>query len=176
MTFGYTASNEIASRVSSNPQYNWPGPAATMRGYALDGQNRVTQSGAAAIGYDGRGNLNSDGVNSYAYDTYNHLSAFNGTASLRGDPLDRLMAVTDFANGVATTDSRWFRYYGSRLLAEYGTLSQNNGVLYQRHVPGPGVDETVVSYAGSDTTNRQWLLADDRRRRRLGHGDGDQHL
>ena len=69
------------------------------------------------------------------------------------------MAVTDLANGVATTDSRWFRYYGSRLLAEYGDLvGQNSGVLYQRHVPGPGVDETVVSYAGSDTANRQWLL------------------
>jgi RHS repeat-associated protein len=41
-------------------------------------------------------------------------------------------------------------------------VGQNNGVLYQRHVPGPGVDETVVSYAGSDTASRQWLLADER--------------
>lgn len=163
LTFGYTAANEIASRISSNPQYNWQGPAPATRGYTLDGQNRVTQSGGNAIGYDGQSNLNSDGVNSYSYDTYNHLYAFNSTATLRGDPLDRLMAVTDLANGVATTDSRWFRYYGSRLLAEYGDLvGQNNGVLYQRHVPGPGVDETVVSYAGSDTTNRQWLLADER--------------
>jgi hypothetical protein len=31
-----------------------------------------------------------------------------------------------------------------------------------RHVPGPGVDETVVSYSDATTTNRQWLLADER--------------
>ena len=163
LAFGYSASNQIISKSSSNAQYDWPGPAAATRAYTLDGQNRVTMSAGNAISYDGRSNLASDGVNTYSYDTYNHLNAFNSTATLRGDPLDRLMAVTDLANGVATTGSRWFRYDGSRLLAEYGMIvGQDNGTLYQRYVSGPGGDETVVAYAGSGTTNRQWLLADER--------------
>ena len=40
--------------------------------------------------------------------------------------------------------------------------SADNGTLYQRYVPGPGVDEVVVAYAGSGTGARQLLLADER--------------
>ena len=106
-------------------------PAAATRGHTQDGRDRVTQSGGAVIGYDGRSDLNSDGVNTYAHDTYNHLFAFNSTATLRGDPLDRLMAVTDLANGVATTDSRWFRYYRSEIAAIYVANQSGNSVAVQ---------------------------------------------
>jgi RHS repeat-associated protein len=71
------------------------------------------------------------------------------------------MAVTDLSGGAATTASRWFRYDGPNLLAEFGMTSADNGVLYRRYVPGPDVDETLVWYDSADTSQRRWLLANE---------------
>jgi hypothetical protein len=126
-------------------------------------------AGGLAFGYDARGNLVSDSVNSFQYDIDNHLTGVNATASLVTDPLGRLAAVNDLVGGAPGAGSRTFRCEGERLLAEYGVAGAESGVMKARHVPGPGVDETVVSYSDATTTNRQWLLADER-------GDGDRHL
>jgi RHS repeat-associated protein len=131
--------------------------------YVLNGQNQVTQAGSATFAYgDGRGNLTSDGVDTYGYDSANNLTSFNANTTMRSDPVGRLMAVIDSNGGVPTTASRWFRYGGAGLLAEYGMIGSDNGTLHARYVPGPGPDETVVWYNGADTSQRRWLIPDER--------------
>lgn len=44
------------------------------------------------------------------------------------------------------------------VIAEY----DGSNLLTRRHVHGPGVDEPLVWYEGSGTTDRRWLLADER--------------
>ncbi len=159
-TLSYDAASGITSVGSANTAYDWTGSAAGSRSYTINGQNQVTVSAGNTLSYDGRGNLSSDSVNSYGYDSDNNLISFNSTSTLRSDPVGRLMEVTDLSGGVATTASRWFRYDGASLLAEYGMTSADNGTLYRRYVPGPGTDETVVWYDSADTTARRWLMTD----------------
>jgi RHS repeat-associated protein len=71
------------------------------------------------------------------------------SATLSYDPLGRLRSYTA---GGATTE---FLYDGDRLVAEYvGTA------LVRRYVHGPGVDEPLVWYEGSGTSDRRHLVAD----------------
>lgn len=49
-----------------------------------------------------------------------------------------------------------FLYDGATLIGEYNA----SGVLQRRYVPGPGVDEPVLWYEGSGTSDRRWLLQD----------------
>ncbi|MCX8049220.1 MAG: RHS repeat-associated core domain-containing protein [Methylohalobius sp.] len=100
--------------------------------------------------YDGNGNLLADGVWSYSYDLDNRLktAAKAGvSASLAYDGQGRLRQVTV---GSAT---RQFLHDGLALIAEY----DGAGALVRRYVPGPGVDEPIVQYAGGVKT---WLLGD----------------
>jgi len=81
------------------------------------------------------------------------LSACTGRVGRRPtsttDPLGRLRRTT--ANSVSTD----FLYDGDRLVAEY-----NGATLSRRYVHGPGVDEPVVWYEGSGTTDRRYLITD----------------
>ena len=66
------------------------------------------------------------------------------------DPADRLTQTS----GSVTTQ---FLYDGANIVGEYV-----GGVLAERYVDGPDVDEPVVWYHGSTTTDRRWLLDDER--------------
>ncbi len=68
------------------------------------------------------------------------------------DPLGRLAKTTV---GAAVTA---FLYDGADLVAEYNST----GTLVRRYVHGPAVDEPLVWYEGSGTTDRRWLHADER--------------
>ena len=95
------------------------------------------------------GNLQSDGVNSFGYDSQNRLTSVGGgTASY--DPLGRLKRV---ASG---TTGRSFLYDGADVIAEYA----DNGTLLKRYVHGVGVDEPIVEYTGQDFANPTWLIPD----------------
>lgn len=155
LTFSYNAANQITSRTSTNSLYDWPGGSAASRAYTSNALNQLTTSGSLTLNYDGRGNLASDGVNTYGYDVTNHLTTTSAGATLRYDPLGRLMEVR-----TGTTAAYWLRYSGPNVLAEYD--SANNGALLRRYVYGPGVDEPIVWYEGAGTTDRRWLLADER--------------
>ncbi len=72
--------------------------------------------------------------------------------SLAYDPLGRLAKTTV---GAAVTA---FLYDGADLVAEYNSA----GALVRRYVHGPAVDEPLVWYEGSGTTDRRWLHADER--------------
>src|SRR3546814_14779468 len=48
-------------------------------------------------------------------------------------------------------------------LFPYTTLFRSSaGTLTERYVFGPGADEPLVWYHGSGTTDRRWLIADER--------------
>ncbi len=161
ITLAYNPANQIVNRGSTNLSYDYQASAQSVS-YTVNGQNELTKVGGATVTYDGRGNLSSDSSNSYGYDADNNLTSFNSTATLKSDPAGRLMAVTDLSGGTATTGSRWFRYDGVNLLAEYGMVGSDNGVLHRRYVPGLGTDEPVVWYDSADTSLRRWLVPDER--------------
>ncbi len=49
-------------------------------------------------------------------------------------------------------------YDGSDLIAEYDGAAPDT--VQRRHVHGPGIDEPLVTYAGSGTGNKTWLYSD----------------
>jgi RHS repeat-associated protein len=103
--------------------------------------------------YDDRGNLTSDGTNTFAYTSENLLKSISGggSATLAYDPAMRLFQVA----GTSTTR---FAYDGLDLIGEY---SSSNGLL-RRYVHGPGMDEPLVQYEGTGTTDRRFMQADER--------------
>jgi RHS repeat-associated protein len=143
-----TMGNQVRVITNTNSAYDWPGPYAADRSYTNNGLNQVTAVGGVAHGYDVRGNLTSDGVTTYGYDAANRLTGA-GSTTYAYDALDRLYEIA----GSATTH---FAYDGDEVAAEYNT----SGAIVHRFVRGPGVDEPLVWYVGSGTSQPQWLVAD----------------
>jgi RHS repeat-associated protein len=113
-------------------------------------------AGSASFTYDAKGNLNSDGTNSYSYDSENKLTSAPGGVSLAYDPLGRLASVT------ASSATRKFLYAPGdsgvpQMLTEY---DGSNNVLAS-YGYGPGPDEPVILL---DATIPVWrtLHADER--------------
>ncbi|WP_052134792.1 RHS repeat domain-containing protein [Sphingomonas sp. 37zxx] len=148
-SFTHNPAGQIASRTQSNAGYAWTGAVNANRNYAVNALNQYTQSGAVALGYDGRGNLTQSGSTTYSYTLENMLATAPG-ASLAYDPLGRLFNVNA---GSANTS---FTYDGADMLAE---TNQLNGAMLRRYVYGPGSDEPLVWYEGGE---RRYLHADER--------------
>ncbi|UDF05219.1 RHS repeat-associated core domain-containing protein [Asticcacaulis sp. AND118] len=149
----YTDSNQIKSRTLSNAAFEWTGTPAPTTSYAHNGLNQMTSVGAGAIGYDLRGNLNSDGWTTYGYDIHNRLTGLSSGASLSYDPAGRLWQVI---SGASVTTR--FLHSGSVVAGEY---DENNNIR-RRYVHGPGTDEPLVWYEGAGTATRYYLLSDER--------------
>jgi RHS repeat-associated protein len=150
--FSYNPSNQITQRTRTNTTaYDWVLPASSNDSYTPDGLNRYTSAAGAAPTYDANSNLASDGVKTYSYDDDNRLTGGTGGVSLNYDPVGRLHQVT----GAASTR---FLYDGADVIAEYDT----SGNVLRRYVHGPATDEPVVWYEGSGTSDRRYLLADER--------------
>ena len=166
ITLAYSSANQITSRISSNAGYNLTGVVAASKAYTANGQNQLTAAGAHSYAFDGRGNLMTDtasgATNTYGYDAANNLTSVNSSATMSTDAQGRLAQINDLTGGNPSAASRAFRYFGSALIAEYGVVGSDSGVLHQRYVPGVGTDETVVSYPNSSTSTRYWLLTDER--------------
>jgi YD repeat-containing protein len=149
-SFIYTPASQISHRTAANDNYAWPGANIT-RAYTRNGLNQYTAISGTTHTYDVRGNLTNDGARTLIYDLENRLTGVTGSASatLNYDPLGRLRAYTA---GGTTTD---FLYDGDRLVAEY-----NGATLARRYLHGPGVDEPLVQYNGTGTTDRRYLITD----------------
>jgi RHS repeat-associated protein len=148
--FTYNAQSQIDAKTSVTPAFDWNGAYAVNRGYSNNGLNQMTASGPYSLTYDARGNLTSDGVNTYTYNAVNQLTARSGGVSLTYDPLGRLASTT----GSATTQ---FAYSGDQLLGEY----DGSGNLLRRYVPGAlAADDPILWYEGTGTSNRRWLIDD----------------
>lgn len=149
----YNPVGQITGRTLSNSLYAFA-PATGAVAYTNDGLNRVTTVGGVAVSYDANRNITAaPGMGTYGYDAANRLTSATpsgGTAAAFAfDPSDRL-----YQAGTATR----FQYAGVQMVGEYNA----SGALTRRHVPGTGLDGVIASYDGSGTTDRSWLLADER--------------
>ncbi|NMG68157.1 RHS repeat protein, partial [Azoarcus indigens] len=154
-SYAYTRNplREITSHSWSNDLYQWAGAANGTQNYTANGLNQYTAAAGSALSYDTNGNLSGDGVWTYTYDVDNRLKTATKTgysATLSYDAEGRLHATV--LGGVTTN----LRYDGTELVAEYNS----SGSLLRRYVHGPGVDEPLVWYEGTGTTNKTWLYAD----------------
>lgn len=158
VTFGpflYTPASQLLSQTRSNSSYDWMDYVAVNRSYATNGLNQYMSAGPASFGYDGNGNLTSDGSNNYAYDRENRLIQASGGSSvaMTYDPNGRL-----FQTSGGTQGTTQFLYDGDALVAEY----DGSGNLLRRYVHGPGVDEPLFWYDGRSVSaaSRRVLRAD----------------
>jgi RHS repeat-associated protein len=163
VTLAYNPASQIVSRTGSNDSYAWTGHGSGSTVSVADGLNRLSSIGGSAASYDARGNLTADPTSGKAY-TYwpsdNALwTASPPWAALSYDPLGRL-ALIDSASDTA------FAYDGLDMIAEY----DGAGTMLARYVHGPGpsagsgqaIDQPLVRYDGSGTSNKQSLHADER--------------
>lgn len=151
-TMTYSPASQLTSRTRTNGAFDWSVPTSSTHGYVADGLDRYTSAAGATPVYDGQGNLTADGNRTFGYDFSNRLTSASGGMSLSYDPLGRLQQVS------GGSDSAQFLYDGTDLIAEYNSSAN----VIRRYVFGPGVDEPLVWYEGSGTSDKRWLLADER--------------
>lgn len=151
-TFTYNPASQIASVTRSNDSYAWNGHANTNRVYGVNGLNQLTTAGGAALAYDGRGNLTNSGSASYGYTSEDRLATSSAGLGLRYDAAGRLFQTA----GIGATTR--FDHLGDRVITEVNGANQ----ILRRYVHGPGVDEPLLWYEGSGTSDRRWLYADER--------------
>lgn len=155
-TFNYNPAGQIADVTRSNDAYGWQAHFNVDRGYIADGLNRIMSAGAINYGYDARGNLTNSGSVTYTYSSQNLLSH----ASDMGGYLyyDSLMRLDYIAANAITGGWTQLDYDGLDLITEKTTV----GVIARRYVHGPGIDNPIVWYEGSGTSDRRFLMADER--------------
>lgn len=151
--FSYNPAGQITSNTRSNDSYAWTGHYNLNRGYTANGLNQYTASGSITPTYDTKGNLTSAGSTTYTYSSENLLTGASGGITLSYDPAMRLSQTAGGAPG--TTN---FAYDGDDLIGEYNS----SNALQRRFVHGPGIDEPIVWYEGSGTTDRRFLHSDER--------------
>ena len=153
--FTYNETGDIKTRGRDNGAYDWPGAYNVTRAYSANGRNQYTNSGDFNLTYDGRGNLLTESSptksTTYTYDSENRLLSDGGTI-LVYDALGRLARST--SSGTVTN----FLYDGPNLVGEY----DGAGILRHRTISGPGMDEPLVWYNGSDGADMRWLYSDER--------------
>jgi len=151
--FSYNPSAQIISNTRSNDNYAYTARVNGGTTDPINGLNQVTATGSTSISYgDARGNITAIGSGSYGYSSENMLVTAPSSATLAYDPLLRLYEVV----GGGTTTR--YAYDGADMTAEYNSSSS----LQRRFVHGPGVDEPIVWYEGTGTSDRRWLHADER--------------
>ncbi len=150
--FGYNRAGQVNLR-SIVSAYEWTVDDLDET-YVRDGLNRYTSVDGVTFNYDARQNLTSDGARSMSYDLENRLLAVTQGGVARNisyDPLGRLRTLQEGTN-------TWeFVYEGDRLVLEYNTTG---GAVARRYVHGPGVDEPLIWYEGSNNADPRWLIAD----------------
>jgi RHS repeat-associated protein len=154
-TFTYNPASQLISREVSNNAFAISVPSISDTVYSPNNLNQYDTVGNKSLSYDSNGNLtNFDGW-TYTYNAHNRLTSATKTGqelSLVYDPTGRLNSST--LNDSKTT----FLYDGDELVAEYNA----SGTLLRRYVHGIGVDDPLVWYEGTGTSNKRYLLADER--------------
>jgi RHS repeat-associated protein len=151
-TLAYSPASQLVSRTAASAVYEW-GYAATFNdAYAVNGLNQYTTVAGVGLTYDGRGNTTNDTTKTYTYDSSNLLTSSSNGAVLTYDPTGRLLST---AQGGVTTK---FLYDGTRMIAEYNGAN----ALLRRYIHGDGVDDPIVWYDSTGTTNKRNLFKDER--------------
>lgn len=150
-TFAYNPASQITSTTRTGDTYAWTGHFNENKTGVANGLNQLTTYGAKSLTHDTRGNVTAFGAKSYTYSSENLLLTGPSSANLSYDPLMRLSQVTSAA-------STRFAYDGLDRIAEY----DGSNSLLRRYVHGAGIDEPIVWYEGSGTTDRRFLSSDER--------------
>ena len=153
VTFAYNPASQIVSTVRTGDNYAWTGHGNGSTAYTQSGLNQQVSIGGSAATWDSKGNLTSEPQSgkTYGYSSENMLTSASGGLTLAYDPALRLYQV----GGGSTTR---FAYDGVDAIAEYN----GSNVLQRRFVFGPGMDQPIVQYEGSDTTDRRFMGTDER--------------
>ncbi len=156
VNLSYNAAGQVALRTSSNDAYAYAGGYNVARDYVTNGLNQYNQAGSVALDYDERGNLVRSGAEVYSYNTRNQLWTKGGYSATQGylfyrDPMG--LMNHQIANGEVTN----FDHVGARLVTEFA-----GGGVARRYVHGPGADEPLLWLEGAGTTDKRWLVADER--------------
>jgi len=157
-TFAYNPAGQIASTAASSTAYDYKETANVTVAKTFDGLNRDQTIAVLGNGYDANGNLTNDGTRLFYYDAYNRLTGVGSSAYPQNgpyltfvyDPLGRLASQTYYG----TTTS--FLYDGTNLIAEYDA----NGNVAERYIHGEGVDEPLVWFHGSGTSDERFFIQD----------------
>ncbi|WNC68730.1 RHS repeat-associated core domain-containing protein [Thalassotalea nanhaiensis] len=151
-SFNYNPASQITYRTASNASFQISIPSVGEQAYTPNNLNQYTNVAGNSLSYDLTGNLiNYDGW-TYDYNAHNRLISADKTGTdldLTYDPTGRLESFT--LNTVKTN----FLYDGDELVAEYNS----SGTLINRYVHGVGVDDPLVWYIGSGTSETRYLLA-----------------
>lgn len=153
VTFAYNPASQITSTVRTGDTYAWTGHGNGSTAYTQNGLNQQVTVGGSAATWDSKGNLTSEPQSgkTYGYSSENLLTSASGGAALGYDPQLRLYEV---AGGTTTR----FAYDGVNAVAEYN----GSNALQRRYVFGPGMDEPIVQYEGTGTTDRRFMGSDER--------------
>jgi RHS repeat-associated protein len=149
--FSFNPAGQITQTTRSNDNYAWGGHYNVNRSYTANGRNQYTASGSITPTYDTKGNLTSAGSSTYGYTSENKLAS-GPSLGISHDPMGRMLGLT--SSGVV------FDYDGNEVVLESDTSTGT--VIRRRFVRGPGVDEPLVWYEGSGTSDRRFLHADER--------------
>ncbi len=123
----------------------------------MHGLNQYTQSGTITPIYDVKGNLASASTPTYTYSTKNELIQRVDGANMvpfYHDPLGRLDSI------LSPAGNQGWQYADGQIANEFGDGA--GFPITRRYVFGPGVDEPVVWYEGSNLADRRYLIADER--------------
>ncbi len=156
VTFDYifNYSNQLVMLDINKATYRFTSHTAQTVGYDRNGLNQYSKIDGQTITYDASGNLTDNGVWDLTYDIENMLvEADDGvtTATYEYDPVGRRSEKT-VNDGTATTTT--FLHDGVEEIADY-----DGSTLLRRYVHGPGVDEYLVMYTGSGTSNKSYFHA-----------------
>ena len=154
--FTYNPASQVTSSTRSNNAYSWTGHGNGTTNSSTNGLNQIFSQGGASINHDAKGNSINDPTIGYTYgysseNLLNTVSNGSWTGTLLYDPLTRL--YESGANGRSR-----FVYDGEDRIAEY----YSTGAQTYRFVHGPGVDEPLIQYSGTNLATRQFLHADER--------------
>ncbi len=153
VTLSYSPASQITSTTRTGDTYAWTGHGNGSTGFTENGLNQQITVGGTSATWDSKGNLTYEpqSAKTYGYSSENLLTSASGGVTLGYDPAMRLYQIA----GAATTR---FAYDGANAIAEYD--GSNN--LLRRFVFGPGIDQPIVDYQGTGTSNREFLSADER--------------
>ncbi|PQA89215.1 RHS repeat domain-containing protein [Hyphococcus luteus] len=152
LNFSYNPAGQIMQRTSANDLYAFLDHYNIDADAIINGLNQATSVDGNSVSYDNNGNLTSyDGV-SYSYDDENFMTSGNG-ATLHYDAAGRLRYATK--SGLPSTR---YIYSGETVVAE----EDSSFDITRRYVHGAGADEPLVWYEGDDTSDRRFLIPDER--------------
>ena len=152
--FAYNPASQIASNTRDNTAYSFTGHVNLNRADTVNGRNQITATGSAAVTHDARGNIEQIGSSAYYVYTAENRLAWGwdpDPTAIAYEPLGRI-AQTTYPGMIR------FDHLGAAMINEFDWIT---GVT-RRYVPGPGMDEPLVWYEGTGTSDRRYFHADER--------------